>query len=900
MFHVISMRNDEHKVSLEELYTRVDSSALGLSEQEVKTRQGKYGFNVLEEKKEVPFIIKFGRHLVDFFGMLLWTGSVLAFVSESLAPGEGNFYIGIALAAVVILNAIFTFIQEYQSEKIMESFKKMMPVRVEALRDGKRQELLASELVPGDIIFLQEGNKVPADARLIHQNALKVDHSSLTGESEPQLRSLHCTHDNILESRNMIFSGTLVQSGNGTAVVFGTGMNTQIGEIAQLTKETETVPSPLRKELNHFIKIISTIAVSLGVSFFIIGFLSGNRLMASMIFAIGILVANVPEGLLPTVTLCLSMASKRMAKKMALIKNLDSVETLGSTTVICTDKTGTLTENRISVNTLFMNMEERNVDEKDIGQISGFDRLLDISVLCNNARLDDTGRYIGDPTEGALLLYAKDYTNISALTLANERIEELPFDSKTKRMITVNRSAGGISSYLKGAPEVILEKCSMVLMQGEEIPLTDFHKSEIMKHYARLASRGERILGLAYRNGHDNIETAFIFVALTGMVDPPRREIPDAISKCRSAGIKVVMITGDYSFTAEAVARKVGMVDAGEAHILTGEDLERIDDAKLEEFLRKGKNIIARAAPAHKLRIVTTLQAIGEVVTVTGDGVNDAPALKNADMGVAMGIAGTEVAKEAADMVLLDDNFATIVNAVEEGRTVYSNIKRFIAYVLTSNVPEILPFIAFVLFDIPLPLTVVLILSIDLGTDLLPALGLGVESSEFDVMSQPPRPREERLLSPNLLFMSYGIIGMLQAAAGFFSYFVILHMGGWIWGQQLATTDPLYLKAVTAFFSSIIICQIADVLICRTRRDSVLKKGLFSNRFVVLGIVSELLLLGNIVYNPYTHKLFGTHPLTLFELSLSIPFALFIFFGDEFRKYLIRRDVVFVDKYLNW
>ncbi|RJR16849.1 MAG: HAD family hydrolase [Nitrospiraceae bacterium] len=894
------MHDDEHSISIDELYKRVGSSALGLSAQEVKARQEKYGLNVLEEKKQAPEIIKFGRHLVDFFGVLLWTGSFLAFFSEYLAPGEGNLYIGIALAVVVVLNAIFTYIQEYQSEKIMESFKKMMPVRVEALRDGKKQEVLAGELVPGDIIFLQEGGKIPADARLTGQNALKVDHSSLTGESEPQLRSLDCTHHNILESRNMVFSGTLVQSGNGTAVVYGTGMNTQIGKIVLMTEKTESVLSPLRKELNHFIRIISAIAITLGISFFIIGFLTGNHLMSSLIFAIGILVANVPEGLLPTVTLCLSMTSKRMARKMALIKNLDSVETLGSTTVICTDKTGTITENRMSVNTIFMNMDERNVHEKGIGQLPGFDKLLDIAVLCNNARLDDKGQYIGDPTEGALLLFAKDYADISSLQLANERIEEHPFDSKTKRMITVNRSAGMTSGYLKGAPEVVLAKCSMVIVQGREIPMTDVHKSGIMLHYERLASRGERILGLAYRNGHDISETGFVFVALAGMVDPPRREIPDAISKCRSAGIKVVMITGDYSITAEAVARKVKMLDAGKANILTGEELDRTDDARLKEFLGKGNIIIARAAPAHKLRAVTALQEIGEVVTVTGDGVNDAPALKNADMGVAMGIAGTDVAKEAADMVLLDDNFATIVNAVEEGRTVYANIRKFIAYVLTSNVPEILPFIAFVLFDIPLPLTVVLILSIDLGTDLLPALGLGVESAEFDVMSQPPRPRNERLLSPNLLFMSYGIIGMLQAAAGFFSYFVVLTMGGWTWGQHLATSDPVYLKAVTAFFASIIICQIADVFICRTRRDSAFTKGVFSNRFVLFGIASELLLLANIVYNPYTHKIFGTHPLTLFELSLSIPFALTIFFGDELRKLLIRRNVVFVDRYLNW
>ena len=424
------MQNDEHKISIEELYRRLDSSALGLSEQEAQKRRGAYGLNVLEEKRQIPVAIKFGRHLVNFFAILLWTGSLLAFVSELLAPGEGNYYIGAALAVVVILSAVFTFIQEYQSDRIMESFRKMLPVKIDALRDGKRQELPASELVPGDIIFLQEGGKVPADARIVCQNALKIDHSSLTGESEPQLRSTVCTHNNILESRNMLFSGTLVQSGNGTAVVFGTGMNTRIGKIAKMTEETGTVASPIRKELNHFIRTISVIAISLGVSFFIISFLTGNRLMASMIFAIGIIVANVPEGLLPTVTLCLSMASNRMAKKMALIKNLESVETLGSTTVICTDKTGTLTENRISLNTLLMDMEERNVNEKDIGRISGLDRLLEIAVLCNNSRLDDKGHYIGDPTEGALLLFAKKHTDIAAIGVANKRVEELPFDQK--------------------------------------------------------------------------------------------------------------------------------------------------------------------------------------------------------------------------------------------------------------------------------------------------------------------------------------------------------------------------------------------------------------------------------------------------------------------------------------
>jgi sodium/potassium-transporting ATPase subunit alpha len=429
--------------------------------------------------------------------------------------------------------------------------------------------------------------------------------------------------------------------------------------------------------------------------------------------------------------------------------------------------------------------------------------------------------------------------------------------------------------------------------------MNQHHRDEIEKYYDRMATRGERVLAMAFKEGEDYSEEDFVFVALIGMIDPLRKEIPDAIARCRSAGIRVIMITGDYSLTAEAIARLAGMVH-DKANIMTGEELEMTSDESLKDILTKENIIFARTSPVQKLKIVNTLQSIGEVVTVTGDGVNDAPAIKNADMGVAMGVIGTEVAKEAADMVLLDDNFATIVNAVEEGRTVYNNIKKFIAYILTSNVPEILPFIAFVLLGIPLPLTVVLILSIDLGTDLLPALGLGVETSEYDVMKRPPRPRRERLLTPNLLFMSYGIIGMIQAATGFFSYFVVLYQGGWRWGGELASTDPLYLKAVTAFFASIVVCQIADVMICRTRRESVFAKGIFANKLILAGIASELILLSVIVYNPFTHRLFGTHPLTLFELSLSVPFALLIFFGDELRKLFIRKDISFVERYLSW
>ena len=894
------MANDEHKISLEELYGRLGSSASGLTGEEAGIRRRQYGLNVLEAGKKSPLALRFGKHLVNFFAILLWTGSALAFLAERLSPGEGYLYIGVALSVVVVLNAVFTFVQEYQAERIIESFRRMMPVTIEVLRNGVRDEMQSGDVVPGDIVFLEAGDKVPADGRLIMENSLKVDHSSLTGESEPQLRTLECTHENILESRNMVFSGTLVQSGDGAALIYATGMNTQIGRIAGLTKKIGETASPLRKELNHFIRIISIIAIALGVTFFIIGVLMGNRLMGSMIFAIGIIVANVPEGLLPTVTLCLGMASKRMAKRNALIKKLESVETLGSTTVICTDKTGTITENRITVNTLFLNMDERNVHEESIESLPGMAELLKISALCNNARKNASGEFHGDPTEAALLSFVKRHADIEKMVGENMRIREVPFDSIRRRMLSVNSANGAETAYLKGAPEVVIEKSNSILYRGEVIGITREHRDRVMHYCQRLASRGERVLALAYKDGFFGMEEGFVFVALVGMIDPPRKGVAEAVSKCRMAGIKVIMVTGDYSVTAEAIGAMAGLVERHKANIITGEELERYDDGLLKGFLGKDNLIFARTSPAQKLRIVKTLQSMGEVVTVTGDGVNDAPALKQADMGVAMGMCGTEVAKEAADIVLLDDHFATIVSAIEEGRTVFGNIRKFIAYILTSNIPEILPFIAFALLSIPLPLTVVLILSIDLGTDLLPALGLGVEAPEDDVMKRPPRPRSERLLTSNMLFMSYGVTGMIQAAAGFFSYFVVLYSGGWTWGRSLAQSDPLYSKAVTAFFVSIIICQIANVMVSRTRKESVFKKGLFSNRLVLLGILSELALVWIITDSPTAQKIFGTHALTFFEMSLAAPFALLIFFSDELRKAMLRRGNMFVAKHLSW
>lgn len=894
--------SEVHKAALSDLFVELDSCPSGLESGEARERLKSHGPNILSVRPDVPEFVKFLRQFRNFFALLLIVGGFLAVLAENLDPDQGNVYIAIALFAVVFLNATFTYFQEHQSEQIMESFRKMLPTMVTVVRDGAASEVEAEQLVPGDILILRAGDRVPADGRLIEATELKVDQSSLTGESEAQLLDPAASHDNVLESPNMVFSGTLVENGEARVLVSGTGMSTQIGRIVELTKSTVAAETPVHRELRHFIKIISAIAIFLGVTFFLISVAIGKGGIGSLIFAIGIIVANVPEGLLPTVTLALTMASKRMAEKKALIKNLESVETLGSTTVICTDKTGTLTQNRLGVNSVVLGRREYAAADRAIAGDPAFADALLVMAACNNAYLSEAG-FTGDATDGALLLYAREYADLNALRSVRQLAEQ-PFNSRVKRMISVIETADGkgARALLKGAPEVVLDMCSGIFIDGKTEQLTVARRDEVIARYRDLAAKGERGLALAIREatGTGVPETQYTFVCLIGMIDPPRPEVPEALARCRSAGIKVVMLTGDYGLTARTIAAQIGLMGE-DGVVVHGSELAEWDDRTLEETLRAGKELIfARIAPEQKLRVVQAFQSMGDVVTVTGDGVNDAPALKHADMGVAMGVMGTDVAKEASNMVLMDDNFATIVAAVEEGRAIFDNIKKFIAYILTSNVPEILPFIAYVLLDIPLPLTVVLILSIDLGTDILPALGLGAERPETDVMKRPPRRRDERLLSRNLLFMSYGVIGMVQAAAGFFSYFVILYSGGWQWGQDLAASDPLYRTAITGFFASIIICQIADVIICRTRRQSLLTVGFLSNRLVLVGIGTEILLLALIAYVPACNTFFGTAPLEAWHLSLSVPFALLILLGDEFRRVLVRRNNRFVRRWLTW
>ncbi len=874
----------------------------GLTSAEALLRLQKEGPNALVQRKQEPEWLKFLRQLTNLFAVLLWFGAGLSLVAEYLTPGEGNIAIAIALVGVVIFNGIFSYWQGRRAEAIMASFRDMLPQIARVMRDGSMVEIPAAELVPGDLILLAEGDQVPADARLVAVAGLKVDNSSLTGESEPQLRTIVPTDENLLESRNIVFSATQVMTGEGSGIVFATGMKTRIGQTADLIQTVKPREIPIRREITHFTRVISIIALVMGVSVFLGSFFFLQApMIATLIFAVGIIVANVPEGLLPTVTLCLSIAAKRMAANKALVKNLDSVETLGCTTVICTDKTGTLTANHMSLQRLYLN--ECSHSEADSNfEKEELDRILLVAMLCNNARHKEDGTLSGDPTETALLDFAARFEDVKAFRAASPRLFEEPFTSATKMMVTVNKVVGETLVCLKGAPDISINLCDRILINGEPHPLGDDHRQAYLAAYEDLAKRGERVLLFAYQTVAEQGEWSteklptggYIFIGLAGLFDPPRQEVPGAVAALRAAGVKVIMITGDYQTTAIAIGKMVGIVTGDAMTIVTGDRLREMDEASLDHELAQPEVIFARTSPDQKLRIVQALQRLGEVVAMTGDGVNDAPALKQADIGVAMGLSGTDVAREAANMVLMDDNFATLLPAVREGRAIFDNLKKSIGFTVTHAVPEVMPFLAFLFLGIPLPLTIPLLLSIDLFTDMLPAIALGREPAERDIMHLPPRPRNERLVGLHLLTNAYLVRGVFITVAAFYAYFSVLNESGWMWGVTIPAGGAIHARAVAAFFVAIILCQAANAISARTSRQSIILQGLFTNSWHLAGVVLALLMAVALTTLPQLQSLFGTATLSPGEFLLAWPFALALLLLDELHRWLVRKDVRWV------
>ena len=887
-----------NELTKEDVFRTLVSSAQGLSTEEVQRRLAEFGRNEITAVKGKSLVLRLLSQFTHFLAIVLWLAAFFSFLSEYLNPGEGMLTLGLAIVAVIVINAVFTFTQEYRAEKALEALNRLLPFNVKAIRSGKESEVPAEEVVPGDLIRLAEGDKVPADLRLIESSALKVNNASLTGESEPMIRRIEPFPGDPINSPNIAFAGTTIVSGNGVGIVFATGMRTEFGRIALLTETVTPGLSPLQKEIVKATRIVAVIAAVVGVFFFILGFAIGRTFWANFIFAIGITVALIPEGMLPTVTLALAMGSQRMAKRKALIKTLSSVETLGSVTVICTDKTGTLTQNNMAVAKVWADNELIEPNAAMTGETTRL--LFTTAALCSNARFADN-QYRGDPTETALLKAAREALG----DIPAKRLFEIPFDSDRKMMTIGCVREGGATAFSKGAPERILPLCSHIMINGERKPLEDVNREDIIHADHVLMDMGLRVLAFASKElptpsslvkenagGEEvvssEIEKDMAFLGLIGLQDPPRPEVPEAIKKCHGAGIRIIMITGDGSRTALAIARQIGLVQ-GDPVIIEGSAFSLMTDQELMDKLASREMIFSRMTPKHKMRVVSLLKDKGEVVAVTGDGVNDAPALKKADIGISMGIAGTDVAKEASNMVLLDDNFATIVNAVEEGRTVYENIKKFLTYIFASNIPEAVPYLGYILFNIPLPLTILQILLVDLGTDMLPALALGAEKPTSVVMQQPPRKVNERLLDFPLVARAYLFLGPLEAVDCMFGFFWVLNAGGWTWGTMLPASNLLYMQATTACLTAIIVVQVANVFACRSSRESLFTTGFFTNKLIFAAIAVELALQLFIVYHPLGNKVFSTAPIPLRAWLVLIPFAILLLAAEEGRKLVMRR-----------
>jgi calcium-translocating P-type ATPase len=758
-------------------------------------------------------------------------------------------------------------------------------------------ELPSEQLVPGDIVVLEQGDHISADCRLIEAFSVRVDNAIITGESLPQARETgSCRAAELLHARNILLAGTSMVSGRARAVVFATGMQTEFGKIAALTQAAGEAASPLRTEIEHLSRWIGILAVLIGVLFFVVGWFSGVPFWNAFIFAIGIIVAMVPEGLLPTLMLALVLASQRMARRNVLVRHLPSIGTLGATTVICTDKTGTLTQNRMVVEQLVLGGQQYSVGEVAAGSplAQRYRPFFLTARLCHDLKQGEhegAPTFLGDPMEIALVEMAQKVLPAMAEPL---RLHELPFDADRMRMSTVHAWSDGPLVCCKGAPETVAPLCSHLLVDGEPRPFTPELRATLLAAQEAIGEQGLRVLAFAYRplespSDYASLERDLVCAGLVGLQDPPRPEVRDALRKCHGAGIRVIMTTGDHPRTALAIARHVGLVRSGDARVITGEQLRGLSDIQLRMALDAPDVVFARVAADQKMRIVDALKLKRHVVAVTGDGVNDAPALKSADVGIAMGIMGTDVAKEAADLVLLDDNFASIVSAIEEGRAVFENIRKFLTYILAHNVPELVPYLAFSLFPIPLPLTPIQILAIDMGTDSLTALGLGVEAPSPQVMQRPPRPRSERLFNGPLALRAYLFLGVIEAGAAMAAFFFVLHRGGWSYGERLAPHDPLYLQATTACLSAVIVMQVANVFSCRSPNRSVLSTGLRGNPLILWGVVLEIALILLIDYTTWGNLLLETAPIAVSVWLLVVPFALCLLALEELRKLLVRR-----------
>ncbi len=936
-------------LSLEQLHPALQSGPLGLAQEEAERRLAQWGANRLPPLRRRPLVLRLLDQMVHFMALLLWVAGGMAFAA-------GTPQLGWAIWSVVLINGLFSFWQEFQAERTLGALTRALPRQVQVWRDGELRTLEADALVPGDRIALEEGDRIPADCRLSAAHSLYVDLSVLTGESQPAARQAEPLpaaagadagpRIPVNERLTLVLAGCSVASGRGEAFVYATGAETEFGQVAHLAAGTQRSASTLEQQVGRIVQTITVISLSMGAIAFCLSFLFvGLGPLESLVFAIGIIVANVPEGLLPTVTLALALNVQRMARRKALVRRLSAVETLGSVSVICSDKTGTLTGNRMAVEETWLPARGEGADgaAATAAAIEGLERLLlRAASLCSNARLEHTEtpgeawRAIGDPTETGLLLAALAAgLEPQEQQRRHPRRREIPFDSHRRRMSVLVTWRGGDDDLplpegqalvlTKGAPLEVLAHCTTTLTPAGMEPLDGMGRQRVVAANDAMARRGYRVIAVAVRPAPadpeaappEDLEGEQALVGLVGLYDPPRPEVADAVRQCREAGIKVTMVTGDYGLTAEAIARQIGLLDpaapgpgqraaaspghdpqmADPVRVIDGAGLALIGDVQLRQLLKyRHRLVFARMAPEQKLRLVEAYRSLGEVVAVTGDGVNDAPALRAADVGVAMGISGTDVAREAADIVLLDDNFATIVQAVRYGRSVVANISRFITYVLASNVGEVAPFLAMVAFRIPAALTVLQILAVDLGTDLLPALGLGAEPPEAGGMHQPPRRRGLPLLNRAVMVRAYLVLGLAEAIASMAGYLLVWRWHGVDWAELRSLAPALLHKsapaavqaiqeqASTVAFALIVAGQLGALLACRSDRQPFWQTLRRPNRLLWVGFCSEPLVAATVVLVPALAAVFGTRPFPPAWLGAMGLATLLVLLADTLQK----------------
>jgi P-type Ca2+ transporter type 2C len=928
-----------------EVFEALATSSDGLSPEEVAARRDLYGPNLLAEAAGPSIWQKLLAHLAHPLSGLLWLAGFIAFLIREPV-------LGIVIWILVLVNAGLSYWREHRTEQAMQALRRLLPVYARVVRDGAEQNVPASELSLGDVLILAEGDNIPADARLVEASGLRINNAVLTGEAVPAIKTADASlREGIseVERPNLVFAGTSIVSGTGRAVVYATGMLTQFGRIAHLTGAVRETPSPLQKELLQLARRISVIALGIGVVVFVVGAFDLHLgLTSAFLLALGIIVAAVPEGLPAMITLNLAMAGQRLAQRNVLIKKLAVIETLGTITTICTDKSGTLTLNQMTVCEIWAGGERwkvKGVGYEPGGEIvpangslperSALELLLCAAMLCNNSRLTPPSKQnsrwsaLGDQTEAALQVAALK-GGISRETWRHvlPRIHELPFEARRKRMSTIHSCQNGrgvnlitdrflqnINShtvvkeiaFVKGAPREVLEMCTQTI-QGQDIcALTEILRSNILAQNDAYARRGLRVLALAFRGlpprmgayTPDKVENELVFLGLMAMLDPARPEVAEAVRICRQAGIRMVMITGDYGLTALSLARRIGMLSSDQADILTGAELDHLDDEQLQSVLDR-EIIFARMAPEHKLRLVAAFQEKGEVVAVTGDGVNDAPALRKADVGVAMGITGSDVAKEAADVILVNDNFATIVAAIEEGRAVFDNLRKFMTYIFSSNVTEILPFLLTAVLNIPLALTVRQILAIDLATDMLPGLALGSEKPEPGIMQRKPRLRNQPLVDRKLLVRAFLWLGLIETGLAYSGFFLVHALSGDFAllsllperaiDLALVEAHPVHLIAITVYHAGVVMAQAGNAFACRSEVNGGRWLGWTSNRFLVLGVGVEIVLIMLLIYLPPLARIFQHAPLPpIFWLWLVLyPFILYSL--EWIRKSFARRQ----------